>query len=462
MDERSPDFNSRLKTMLAGTPDTSLVFLGNFEVEEQWGRGEHRLPRFSNDSGVAVVNAMDEFAVLLAGPDDHVVLRAAPDEDYLGYLGDLGIPLPGLHVTAPYERTGTLTEAVLADPVLLGRLADLARSGCMLAPHGVSTGEERLGERTGLPLMAPPASICRAVNSKIYSRRLADEVGIRQPRGWVCETVTELERLLPDASALLAEGRPVVIKEAFGVSGKGLAVLDRPQRLERMHRMIAQRAERAGDDRIAFVVEQWIDKRADLNYQFTVGVDGTVHFDFVKQAVTERGVHKGHRMPADLSDGQYAVLTTAAESIGKKLAADGYFGVVGVDALVVTNGEVYPMIEINARHNMSTYQIRLQERFIGPDRRAMALYYPMRPDRPVGFAAVARVLGDRLLDRPGTSGLLVNNFATVNAAAAAADDGPFDGRLYGIVVADSLDELTDIDADIRARLADIKGAVRDR
>jgi hypothetical protein len=455
MRESAPDFNSRLKAMVAGTPDASLVFLGNFEVEEQWGHGEHRLPRFSHDGGIAVVNAMDEFAVLLAGPDDHVVLRDAPDDDYLGYLRDLGIGLPALHVAAPHARTATITEAALADPALLGRLADLARSGCLLAPHGVSTTEERLAERTGLALMAPPAAVCRAVNSKVYSRRLADEVGLRQPKGWVCETVTDLERLLPAASALLAEGRPLVIKEAFGVSGKGLAVLDRPQRLDRMYRMIAQRARRADDERIAFVIEQWVDKRADLNYQFTVGVDGSVHVDFVKRAVTEKGVHKGHRMPADLSADQYAALVTAAESIGKKVGADGYFGVVGVDALVGTGDEVYPVIEINARHNMSTYQIRLQERFIGPDQPAMALHYPMRLARPVGFAAVARALGDLLLRGPGGSGLLVNNFATVNAAATG--DGPFDGRLYGIVVADSFDEIAALDADIRARLADTQG-----
>jgi D-alanine-D-alanine ligase-like ATP-grasp enzyme len=455
MPKLPPDFNSRLKTMVAGTPDASLVFLANFEVEEEWGRGEQRLPRFTADSGAALVTAMDEFAVLLAGPDDHVVLKTAPDGDYLEYLGDLGIALPALHVAAPYRRTATVTEAVLADPALLDRLAALGRAGCRLAPHGVSASEERLSERTGLPLIAPPAAVCRAVNSKIYSRRLADEAGIRQPSGWACETVTELERVLPDAAALLDAGHRLVIKEAYGVSGKGLAVLDSRQRLDRLHRMIAQRASRAGDERIAFVLERWVDKRADLNYQCTVGVDGVVHFDFVKRALTEKGVHKGHRMPADLSAAQHAVLAFAADAIGKKLAADGYFGVAGVDALVEPDGGVYPVIEINARNNMSTYQIRLQERFVGPGRWAMARHYPLRLDRPVGFAAVAGAVGDLLLGHPGGAGLLVNNFATVNAGAGG--DGPFDGRLYGLLVADSVEELDDIDATIEARLAAMKG-----
>ncbi|MCW6007299.1 ATP-grasp domain-containing protein [Micromonospora sp. CPCC 205371] len=432
-----------------------MVFLANFEVEEEWGRGEQRLPRFTADSGAALVTAMDEFAVLLAGPDDHVVLKGAPDGDYLGYLRDLGIALPALHPAAPYRRTATVTEAVLADPALLGRLADLGRAGCRLAPHGVSASEERLSERTGLPLVAPPAAVCRAVNSKIYSRRLADEAGIRQPRGWGCGTVTERGRVGPEAGGGVAGGARVRTQEAFGVSGKGLAVLDSRQRLDRLHRMIAQRARRADDERIAFVLERWVDKRADLNYQCTVGVDGAVHFDFVKRALTEKGVHKGHRMPADLSAAQHAALISAADAIGKRLAADGYFGVVGVDALVEPDGEIYPLIEINARNNMSTYQVRLQERFVGPGRWAMARHYPLRLDRPVGFAAVANAAGDRLLRHPGGAGLLVNNFATVNAGAGG--DGPFDGRLYALVVADSVEELDDIDATIEARLAGLKG-----
>ena len=43
------------------------------------------------------------------------------------------------------------------------------------------------------------------------------------------------------------------------------------------------------------MVEEWVAKAADLNYQLTVGRDGGVEFNFVKEAVTDQGVHKGHR-----------------------------------------------------------------------------------------------------------------------------------------------------------------------
>jgi phosphoribosylaminoimidazole carboxylase (NCAIR synthetase) len=451
MNDSPVDFTGRLKGAVAGRADASLVLVGNFEVEEQWSRGEHTLPRVSAAAGTAVVNRMDEFALLLGGQGDHVVLKTLPDADYLGYLDGLGLPLPTVHAVDRQDSQRTVTEDVLADPVLLRELSLLAAGNAVLAAHGVSEVEEQLAARTGLRLAAPDAVVCKAVNSKVYSRRVADDIGLRQPFGYGCETLAELRVAFDWARSSLAEGRAVVVKEAFGVSGKGIAMLRDERRIERTYRVIEKQVERAGIDRIAFVVEDWVDKRADLNYQFTVGRDGSVRFDFVKEALTEGGVHKGHRMPARLPAASVHELTGSAQQIGKRLAADGYFGVVGVDALVDGSGGLYPVIEINARNNMSTYQVRLQERFVGPEKIALAKHYPLRLTRPLRFGTLRGLLGELLFD--GTAGLLVNNFATVNAAADPEHPAPFDGRLYGIVVAGSADEVSAIDAEVTARLA---------
>ncbi|GAB3892771.1 ATP-grasp domain-containing protein [Kibdelosporangium lantanae] len=443
------DFTSRLKAALTGSTSTPLVLVGNFEVEERWALGEHTLPRVTTEAGSAVVNHMDEFALLLGGRDDHVVLKTAPDRGYLDYLASLGLPLPTVHVVAAQEPRRTVTEDALADPALLASLSAL---DAVLVAHGVSDVEEELASRTGLRLAVPPAALCKSVNSKVYSRQVADDIGLRQPAGFGCSTLAELREALDWARGPLAEGRAVVIKEAFGVSGKGIAVLRDERRLDRMYRMIARQVEKTGAERIAFVVEDWVDKAADLNYQFTVGRDGSVRFDFVKEALTEGGVHKGHRMPARLPSAAVDELIASAEQIGKRLAADGYFGVAGVDALVDTAGGIYPVIEINARNNMSTYQVQLQERFVGPEKIAVAKHYPIRLAEPTGFDTVRERLDGLVFD--GDTGLLVNNFATVNAAATP--DQPFDGRLYGIVVATSPEQLTAIDDQVTARIAGMR------
>jgi len=427
----------------------SRVYLGNFEVEEQWALGERTLPRVTAANGSAVVNRMDEFALLLAGKDDHVLLKTAPEPSYLAYLTGLGLELPAIHVAAAHNPRRCVTEDVLDDPALLSTLSGLAADGCHLVVHGVSEMEELLAAKTGMPLAAPDSATCKMVNSKVYSRRIAGELGLRQPTGWGCSTTDELTAAAAGAAELLRAGQKVVVKEAFGVSGKGIAVVDSERRLDRLRRMITKGAA----DRLAFVIEAWVDKVADLNYQFTIGAGGAVRFDFVKEAITESGVHKGHRIPARLSPAQVEELRAAAALLGKQLAADGYFGVAGVDAMVDPDGGLYPVLEINARHNMSTYQVPLQERFIGPHQVALARHYPLRLADPLPFETVHRLLAKLMLDRAGGSGLLVNNFATVNAAAGA---GPFDGRLYGLIVASAEDELTALDAGITARLATLE------
>ncbi|MFC7328628.1 ATP-grasp domain-containing protein [Marinactinospora rubrisoli] len=448
-------FTRRLRTALTGGADTPLVHLGNFEVEEQWAVGEHGLPRLRFAAGRAIVYRLDQFALLLAGGADHVVLKTAPDPDHLGHLSGLGLDLPTVLAPARQRPERTVTLDVLDDPALLAELGRLAAAGHRLLPHGFSRPEERLAERTSLRPLPPAAAVCKAVNSKIYSRRAAETAGLRQPAGRACETLAELADAVAWARTVLASGGRVVVKDAFGVSGSGLAVVAEERRLDRLHRMVADRAAAAGSERVAVVVEEWVAKSTDLNYHFTVARDGTVRFDFVREALTRDGVHLGHRTPARLTAAQHTGLAEAAQRLGALLHADGYHGVVGVDALVQPDGSLHQVIEINARNNMSTYHAPLHDLIVGPDRTTLTRHYPLRLRTPLRFAELRDALGGLLLTPGAPAGLLVTNHATVNAAAPPEGGPPgssFDGRLYGLVVADTAERLAAIDTEIAARL----------
>jgi D-alanine-D-alanine ligase-like ATP-grasp enzyme len=449
------DVRARIRAALTGTHDAPLVLLGNFEVEEQWARGEVGLPRF--DLGAAsrpIVNHMDEFAVVLGSGQDHVLVKSQPDPDYLDYLTALGLTLPNLLWPGDEDPHRPVTADVLADPALLAQLAWLGQGGCRLVPHGVSDLEEELARRSGLPLATPSAATCKTVNSKIYSRSVATELGLRQAPGRTCDTLEELTEALAWAEAVLDTGARVVVKDAFGVSGKGVTVVEDAQRLGKLRRLVESGARREGHERVALVVEEWVAKTADLNYHLTVGRDGSVSVDFVLEAITDNGVHKGHRMPARLTSAQVAELTDAAAAIGARLAADGYFGVVGVDAMIAPDGGLYSVVEINARNNMSTYQAVCRETLVARDDVALARHYPIRPRHRLSFAAVRRALGPSLYDPRTRRGFAVNNFATVNACVPpnTTGDTTYDGRLYGVLVADSDEQLAALDHDITDRL----------
>ncbi|HZP50436.1 ATP-grasp domain-containing protein [Actinocrinis sp.] len=444
-------FLEGVKSACTGDPRATFVLLGNFEVETEWAGDEIGLPSVGGGSSAAVVNRMDEFALLLAGKADHVVLKSAPDPGYLAYLEDLGLELPGILVADEQDPAHTVSVDALRSPRLLAELTALAREGAHLLPHGMSALEEELCGRTGLAPALPPAALTKSVNSKIYSRRVAAELGLPQARGWECETVDQFAAAAEQAARSLAAGRRIGVKDAFGVSGKGIVVVDEPRRLEQLVRMVTRRAERTGDPRLAVVVEEWADKDADLNYHFTVGRDGSVRFDFVKEAITEKGVHKGHRMPARITAGHAAEIERCAALLGARLAADGFHGLVGVDAITTRDGGLLPVIEINARSNMSTYQVGLQERFLTDGQIAMARQYDLAATRRIPFGRLRERLDGLLFDPASGRGLLVNNFATVNAAAAADAEAPrldartHQGRLYGLLIARSEQELAELD-----------------
>ncbi|WP_432828457.1 ATP-grasp domain-containing protein [Dactylosporangium sp. CA-092794] len=439
-------FLEGVKHACTGDPDTPFVLLGNFEVEDEWARDEIGLPTVGGRASTAIVNRMDEFAVLLAGKGDYVVLKSAPDPDYLAYLESLGLDLPEILVADEHDPANSVTVDALRSARLLDELRAVAARGAYLLPHGISVLEEQLCASTGLASALPPASLVKSVNSKVYSRRVATELGLPQAPGWECESVADFAAAAAGARTALAAGRRFGVKDAFGVSGKGIVVVDDERKLDQLVRMVTRRAERSGDQRIALVVEQWASKAVDLNYHFTVGRDGSVRFDFVKEAITENGVHKGHRIPARISAAHHAQIEQTAAALGGRLAADGFYGVVGVDAIVTTDGGLLPVLEINARNNMSTYQTGLQEAFMAAGTVGMARQYELSLDAEVGFAAMQERLGDLLYTTTNGRGLLVNNFATVNAAAAQQEPGRrFSGRLYGLLLAGSETELAAID-----------------
>jgi D-alanine-D-alanine ligase-like ATP-grasp enzyme len=446
---RAMNFVERLKKDLTGDEHARFVFVNNFEVERSWAVGEPKLPGAGIAFAGATVNRMEEMGALLADTGDVVVLKAAMDDEFAAYLGRLGAAA-GRTINAEVSSPELMvTEDALNSPLLLDELRKLADGRTYLMPLGISAAEEELAKETGLPLAGTTAQTCKAVNGKIFSRQLVERIGIREVPGRVVHTVGELRPVLDE---LLAGGGRVVVKESLGVSGRGMVVVADEKAASRLLRLI----ERRGLDAPAnLVVETWIEHAQDLNYQFVVSRTGNVRFETVKAAVLKDGVHQGHRFPVELPPVAAAELQDAVQKIGKALHEEGFFGLVGVDAMLATDGTLYPCLEINARFNMSTYQSRIAERFIPEGAHAIAATFGLRPSRVHSFSEVAAALGELLLDEGRTTGVLVNNFATLNAAAT---DGSFHGRLYAICVAESADAALELRQEAEARLQTMVGS----
>lgn len=448
----STNYLRALKNALTGSDGSRLVLLCNFEAEVRWARNYVGLPGLDFGSSAAIVQRMEELGCLLAGRDDVLILKYPLDRDYAAYLTKVGLPLPTVAVPENVVPGRTTTEDVLDSPILLDRLSHLAGDGALLLPMATTAAEQELAGKCGLPLAVPGAATFERVNSKIYGRRLCRDAGIRPVPGHCCESVTELAEILHGYKPALEAGGRVVVKEAFGVSGKGLVVLDQPARADQLLRMVQRRAARTADPRLHLVVEEWIGKRYDLNYQVTISRDGGMNLDFIKVALTENGVHRGHVMPAPLTRAQRGEIELAAVEVGKRLHADGFFGVVGVDAIVGAYNTVYPVLEINARLNMSTYQGSVLELHQPTGYMALAKHYSLRTREPLAFDQVSRALG-QLLEPGGSQYLIITCFGTVNAKAGFAPGR--EGRLYAILFAPNQPRLAALDGAVLMMLSQL-------
>jgi len=431
--DREP-FTRRLKSALVGDPDARFVYLNNFEVERAWAEGEPGLPGANLSFAAATVNRIEEVGVLLADDSDFVVLKAPVDADYSAYLDTLGVASGRRLVVDRNEPDRSVTADALDSPRLRAELAALNDGATYLMPLGVSRDEELLADAVGLPLAGPSAEVCRRVNGKIFSRELVDAAGLTPVPGYACRTLDELSAAL-DACLSDGDGR-LVVKESLGVSGRGMIVLEDARRAGRLLEMLARKgAERP----VSVVVERWIEKQFDLNYQFVLGRDGTVDFETVKTVLTRNGAHRGHLFPPPLRPDQLLALESAAEVIGKVLAGEGYFGLVGVDAILGADDTLYPCLEINARFNMATYQNRIVERLIRPEQTTLATVLDLKVARAHRFDEVRAALGDLMFTADSPRGVLINNFSTLNAAVVPGRTTH--GRVYARCIGEDIEEV---------------------
>ncbi|MEU7108313.1 ATP-grasp domain-containing protein [Streptomyces sp. NPDC046215] len=447
---RTAAYTAGLKEALTGRHDARFVWLCNFEAEAAWARGRTGLPLPRASAAGALAHRMEQLGALLAEPGDVLLLGEDLDPDFRRYAERAGLGLPDVLVAdGGYQGT---PEAVLASPRLLGELRQLAGQGAYLMPMGNSAVEQRIAEVTGLRLAVAGADVCERVNSKIYSRRICAALGLRTVPGHICGSVAELREAVGryDPGA-----RPLIVKDAYGVSGKGLLVLDSAARADRLLRMVDSRARRTGSDALELVVEHLLPKSADLAYQFVVDRAGRVHLDFVKEALISGGVPNGNLTPAALTDDQHEELVAAAHLLGGRLHEDGFFGVVGVDALLGADGSLYPVLEINARLSMGSYQGRVIERFLPPGGVALAKHYPLTLTRRVPFAGVEAALA-AAGGAPGPGGgAVITCFGTLGAGARAA--APSRGRLYTLLFAADRASLTALDGRIARELGRVPG-----
>lgn len=222
--------------------------------------------------------------------------------------------------------------------------------------------EEQFLKENGGRWTGPPARLSVELNSKIATRKLCEEIGFPVSDGKICEGLDAIRRACAELEGR-HPGARLVVKTAYGSSGKALFHIHRGADLETLLGYLARQISRGGGQPVV-TVERWHQVERHLTAQLWLGVTDCKILAMTEQRITDAGVYRGSRLHPDLPESLTVAYTERLQLLGKALHSRGYKGFIGVDSILDEDGTLIPVIEINARLTMVTYLLKLRKHLL--------------------------------------------------------------------------------------------------
>lgn len=410
--------------------DYIVIWLFNIGLEKYWN-GEVFTVRNTKED--VLVNHLEEINLLITKKQDIFLLRNMPSEVYLKSMEEFGVEIPCIMCPLCEDENKGISELVLEDENLIIEIKKKIKSEkkVIFVPYGVSELEEQIRDRLGVPMLGAPSAINKKINNKVFSRKFAIEQGFRVADGRVCEGVEELESV---SYEMLKKYGKIIIKEPCGASGKGLWVVDSEDKC-RSSLMIIKRFFK---NRIAgeWVIEEWCNKKADLNYQIYIGLNGETEVFSIKEQKVNSTVYIGSVMPPTFSDSIMQECKKCGEIIAAGLFELGYRGIIGVDAMILENNKLIPIVEINGRFTLSTYVSFVQEMKRATNNILFSFYNKIPLMVYNDYNGLKKQLQKKEFWYKDNSGLFVYNSESITKSRVGDN-----GRMFAILFAHTEDEL---------------------
>lgn len=419
------------------------IIMGTFDPETRWRDSNlTRLPAMPDKDREAIVLCMDELLFPLCGPHDVLYSRCRIDPALYEYLNGLNfsfqtryfydlcnekMPLPApdifkqcmFRLAADQSQNFTSENRVLQtagsdyleNTVLPGSTSLTKHTGDLhhtqskdvvvsthamhiLSPYAI-TADTLDYLRTAEPFgPLPDFETVVQVNSKLYSNQLLTRIG-EKSYSIEANSAAEIEAT---GNILLRRG-PYLLKDPFGVSGKGNLLIES----ETMQRIVAKHllAQESGGLRTQFLLEPLLLKETDFSSHWFIQEDGKTEFISVQRMMNHQQNYSGS-IKADedlirfLEDSNYFSVMDKALQL---LAEDGYHGFVCFDSMILMDGEIVPIVEINARKSMGLINSFLDKHWEPYGQTGWLTFLSL--GLPEGFTI------EKLLQTLGNSGLLV-------------------------------------------------------
>jgi hypothetical protein len=309
----------------------SRLFVGNFEFEHQLA---------ARDSSLRL-RSVPRTAVELSA----VWLSIARDEDVL-WMPEPLCP----DFSQQMADQGFCTIRWVTTRSELDELSSSRPLGC--CPWGWSAPMLDWAKERKLAVDPPPLDAVRSANSRRFSFRLEQELGVG------LETASEITSLEELATALpaFAGDKRWVLKSEFGMSGRE-RLLGRGSQLTANQLSWAKNRLPMGQ---ALFLEPWVFSLAEAGLQFEIPKPGAGEpqcLGITPMLTDASGVYRGSRfdLPPQ-TDFDWSQAVEVGQSAARQAQELGYFGPLGIDAMWYVDYEgtpkLRPLQDLNARWTM--------------------------------------------------------------------------------------------------------------
>jgi len=335
----------------------SHVVMGSFDPETRWRDSNlARLPSMPDPDRESIVLCMDELLFPFCGPDDVLYSRCKIDPALQAYMKGLGFSfrdryrfdlndeakrLPGQDVFKDCMFRLALDQDEPFGP------AEREVQIAALSPYAITADTEAFLHASDVSHSLPGLATVVRVNSKIYSHRLLARIGEKR-YGTEANSAAEVE----DVGTHLLKDGPYLLKDPFGVSGKGNLLIDNVT----MQRRIADHLlkQEVSGLRSHFLLEPMLPKEIDFSSHWFIQEDGEIEWISVQRMINHQQNYGGsiRADEAFIRQLKHAGYFGVMEKALRLLSEDGYHGFVCFDSMLLQDGEIVPIVEINARKSM--------------------------------------------------------------------------------------------------------------
>lgn len=328
--------------------------------------------------------------MFLSAPEDVVLVPRRPSPAFLDKLGKAGFSIPEF---VEYSSADLSTLEFATQPL------------SALRPWGWSPESAAFLEP--LHSLAQPLwnDSLRQLYSKAWSADLLATFLSGRKEDWLCDAstvgvaCTHLEEAKRQIARLHSAGvTELLVKGIFGSSGQNQLRLSTGQPRPEQIGWLRNTLEGQG----GVVVEPRLDKLLDLSIHLDIAEPGRAEMIGWTRFLTDpRGQYRGafvrdaprnlspdlRDFPCGTPDRLPQLFHKLADHVAVAMAASGYTGPVGIDALIyraVDHLRLKPIVEINPRFTMGRIALEMERR-VHPDRTALWLTLNDREIRESGF-----------------------------------------------------------------------------